>query len=66
MLEHNVGALDRDDVYKSFFDKNTRRLIQVTPDNIDYAMNLVESVDLRKQLLANKGILTNPYNFTDI
>jgi hypothetical protein len=29
-------------------------------------MNLVESVDARKQLLTSKGILTNPYGFTDL
>lgn len=29
-------------------------------------MELVENIDARKQLLRDKNILTNPYNFTDI
>lgn len=62
----NVGALEREDVYYSFFDESTRRLIQVTPEYSDYAMGLVENIDNRKQLLFDKGILTNPYNFTDL
>lgn len=65
-LEHNVGALNRDDVFKSFYDENERRLIQVTPDNIDVAMGLAEDINKRKELLYNKGILTNPYNFNDL
>ena len=61
-----LGSLDRPDVYRSFFDQSTRRLIQVTPDYMDYAMSLVENIDKRKELLYNKGILTNPYNFKDL
>lgn len=61
-----LGSLDRADVYRSFFDTTTRRLIRVTPDYMDYAMSLVEDVNKRKELLYNKGILTNPYNFTDL
>lgn len=61
-----LGALERSDVYYSFFDKNTRRLIQVTPEYAEYAMGLVENIDNRKKLLYDKEILTNPYNFTDL
>ena len=61
-----LGAMERDEIYKAFYDKSIRRLVQVTTENIDYAMNLVEEINMRKQLLTNKGILTNPYNFTDL
>lgn len=61
-----LGALESEDVYYSFYNENTRRLIQVTTEYIDYAMGLVEDINNRKQLLFNKGILTNPYNFTDL
>lgn len=62
----NVGALEQEDVHYSFFNENTRRLIRVTPEFADYAMSLVENIDDRKQLMFEKGILTNPYNFTDL
>ena len=29
-------------------------------------MKLVEDIDFRKKLLFDKGILSNPYNFTDL
>lgn len=61
-----LGSLNKDDVFKSFYDESTRRLIRVTPDNIDIAMELAENISKRKDLLYNKGILTNPYNFTDL
>ena len=61
-----LGALEQEDVYYSFFNENTRRLIQVTTEHIDYAMGLVEDINNRKNLLFSKGILTNPYNFTDL
>jgi len=61
-----LGSLDEDDIYDVFYDETKRRLYQVVPDGADYAMKLVEDINARKQLLMNKGILTNPYNFTDI
>ena len=62
----NVGSLDGSDIYDSFYNPATRRLIQVTPDGIDYSMRLVEDIDSRKKLLFDKGILSNPYGFTDL
>ena len=62
----NVGSLDGSDIYDSFYNPATRRLIQVTTEGIDYMMGLVESIDARKKLLYDKGILSNPYGFTDI
>lgn len=61
-----LGSLNRSDVYKSFFDLNTRRMIRVTPEYAQRAMELVENVEKRKELLYSKGILTNPYNFNDL
>lgn len=61
-----LGSLNKPDIYDVFFDETKRRLFQVVPDGAEYAMKLVEDINVRKQLLFNKGILTNPYNFTDI
>lgn len=62
----NVGSLDGSDIYDSFYNPATRRLIQVTTEGIDYMMGLVESIDARKKLLYDKGILSNPYGFNDL
>jgi len=53
-------------VYDSFYNPATRRLILVTEEGVDYSMKLNEDINERKKLLYNKGILSNPYNFTDI
>ena len=49
-----------------FYNPKTRRLLQITPENIDYSMDLMENIDSRRNLLINAGILSNPYNFTDL
>lgn len=61
-----LGSLDPDDVYNAFYNPATRRLFRVTTDGIDFSMKLVEDIDFRKKLLFDKGILSNPYNFTDL
>ena len=61
-----VGSLDKNDVYDSFYNPATRRLIQVTTEGIDYSMQLVEDINARKKLLFDKGILSNPYGFSDL
>lgn len=61
-----LGSLDKNDVYDSFYNPATRRLIQVTTDGIDYSMQLVEDINARKKLLFDKGILSNPYGFSDL
>ena len=53
-------------MYDSFYNPATRRLIQVTTDGIDYTMQLVEDINTRKKLLFDKGILSNPYGFSDL
>jgi len=53
-------------VYDSFYNPLTRRLVLVTPDGIDYSRGLNENIENRKKLLFDKGILSNPYNFTDL
>lgn len=52
-------------VYDIFFNPATRRLIQVTPEGIDYAMSLTEDIKVRKDLLIKSGILSNPFNLKD-
>lgn len=61
-----LGSLDKEEVYDAFYNTKTRRLFQVVPEGAGYAMKLVEDIDARKNLLYQKGILTNPYNFTDL
>lgn len=65
-INNKVGSLDREDVYNAFYDTTKRRLFQVSTDGIDFAMNLVEDINARKKLLYDKGILSNPYNFSDL
>jgi DNA gyrase subunit B len=60
-----LGSIPKDEVYNAFYNPATRRLIQVTPDGIDYFMSLVEDIDKRKELLYNNGILGNPFNLID-
>ena len=61
-----LGSLDKEEVFDAFYNEKTRRLFQVVPDGSSYAMRLVEDIDARKSLLFEKGILSNPYNFTDL
>lgn len=62
-----LGSLSPEtgEVEDIFFNESTRRLIKITPDGIDYSRALNEDINERKRLLANRGILTNPYNFKD-
>ena len=57
-----LGEMNKDEVYDSFFNTSTRRLIRVTTEGIEKAQELVRSIDERKRLLTENGILTNPYN----
>lgn len=56
-----LGELSKNEVYDSFFDESKRKLILVTIDGIDEAMELVSRIEKRKELLGNNSILTNPY-----
>ncbi len=49
-----------------FYNPATRRLVQITPEGIDYSMGLMEDINNRKALLYEEGILSNPYNFLDL
>lgn len=60
-----LGSIPKDMVYDIFFNPKTRRLIQVTPEGIDYAMSLTEDIKVRKDLLIKSGILSNPFNLKD-
>ena len=57
-----LGSIPKEMIYDIFFNPKTRKLIQVTPEGIDYAMSLTENIDVRKKLMTDAGILSNPYN----
>lgn len=61
-----IGSIDVEDVAECYFNPGTRRIVQVTPDNINYAMSLTEDINVRKKLLFEAGIISNPYGFTDL
>lgn len=61
-----LGSLSKMDVYDAYFNPSTRKLVQVTTENLEYAMSLVEDINQRKNLLYSAGILSNPYGFTDL
>ena len=61
-----LGSIPKELIYDAFFNPATRRLIQVTPEGIEYAMQLTENINARKRALREAGILTNPYNFIDL
>lgn len=60
-----LGAFNKDQIYDIFYNPATRRLVQVTPEGIDYAMKLTEDIDERKNLLIGAGIISNPFNFSN-
>jgi DNA gyrase/topoisomerase IV subunit B len=62
VYEGNVGEMSRQQVYDAFYDETKRRLIKVTPEGVEAALDLVRSLDERKKLLTESGILSNPYN----
>lgn len=61
-----LGSLSKIDVYDAYFNPATRKLVQVTTENLEYAMSLVEDINQRKNLLYSAGILSNPYGFSDL
>lgn len=61
-MKVNVGEMSRTQIYDAFYDESKRRLIKVTPEGLERAQDLVRSVDERKRLLTDNGVLTNPYN----
>ena len=60
-----LGSLPREMIYDVFFNPKTRKLIQVTPEGIEYAMSLTEDIKVRKDLLIKSGILSNPFKLKD-
>lgn len=60
--EEYVGEMNANQIYDAFYDKTKRRLIRITSDRLEDALRLVRSIDERKKLLSENGILTNPYN----
>ena len=66
IIEQMLGAFNKDQIYDIFYNPATRKLVQVTPEGMDYAMKLTENINERKNLLIEAGIISNPYNFTDL
>ena len=60
-----LGSIDKDKVYDVFYNPNTRKLVQITPEGLDLAMSLTEDIDVRKKLLVDAGIITNPFKLKD-
>jgi len=60
-----LGSIPKELIYDSFFNPATRRLVRVTSEGIDYAMSLTEDINVRKQLLIESGIISNPFNLKD-
>ena len=61
-----LGSLNKEDIFDVFYNSNTRRLLQITPEGLDYSMGLMENIENRRKLLFDAGILSNPYKFNDI
>lgn len=61
-----LGAFNKEQIYDIFYNPATRKLVQVTPEGLDYAMKLTEDIGERKNLLISSGIISNPYGFTDL
>jgi DNA gyrase subunit B len=56
-----LGSIPKEQIYDSFLNPATRKLIRVTPEGIGDAMKLIESNDARKKFLEDRGIVTNPF-----
>lgn len=59
-----LGELDPPDVKKAFFDPSTRRLIKVTPENIDTALSILSTTEAKKEIMIKNNLLINPYNLS--
>ena len=55
-----------DELYDIFFNPLTRRLIQITPEGLDYSMKVTEDISERKKLMIESGIFSNPYNIPNV
>lgn len=60
-----LGALDPSEVTDSFFSPS-RKLIQITPEDIERSIRLNSDINARKKLLFERNILSNPYGFKDL
>lgn len=56
-----LGSIPKEQVYDSFFNPATRKLIRVTPEGMQDAMRLIEDAKVRKKFLTDRGIITNPF-----
>lgn len=61
-----LGSIPKEMVYDVFYNPGTRRLIQVTPEGMDYFVSLVEDINVRKNLLTQSGILGDIFGLNSI
>lgn len=54
------------EIYDIFYNPNTRRLIQITPEGLDYSMKLSEDINERKRLMIDAGIFSNPFSLPNV
>jgi len=56
-----LGELNVDDADNCFINKDQRRLLRITRDNIDEALLILISSGHKRKLMVESGIITNPY-----
>lgn len=57
-----LGEMSDEQVYRYLVNPKTRRLIQITDDDIKTALQYLNSSYIRKQLMIDYGQITDPYN----
>lgn len=57
-----LGELNEDQGAAIITNPNTRRLLQITMDNVEDALSLLTSTSARKQLMIDSEVVTDPYN----
>jgi DNA gyrase subunit B len=57
-----LGELNDEQAEVIITNPNTRRLLQITNENMNEALNLLTMTSSRKQLMIDQNIVTDPYN----
>lgn len=53
-----LGEMNPDEISMMYYDDDTARLLQVRPDNIDDALALIGQTDWKKDLMLEKGVIS--------
>lgn len=61
-----LGEMSIEETKDCITNKNTRRLLQITNDNVEYALSLLTNTGARKSLMVEKGILIDKYKTGEI